>query len=351
MYMRTLAWIFGLICSLLLPVARSAAQSFNYVSIDVPCSAFPSGAACPASGYAVATIANGINPGGDIVGSYTDGNSMSHGFLLRDGQFSTIDVDFPWAAVTIGVYGISPGGDIVGRYRAKPNTTADPNSAQYCDGTPACIKGFLYHLGKFSTVLYPGHPGAFAQRITPDGDIYGCLHDHNTGNSMFGAAWLPSGEVSLIAGEGELADPTFGLSMSMNNGATPDGSIIVGHYADMATPSHTHGFVVLNDVLQQPPAGAACYDISGTPCYDIPLSIFTQIWDINPGQQFVGTYKDSSGHQHGFLQLPDGSSPIQLDYPGAAATIAFGINPDGVIVGQYSASGNVHGFAAVPASE
>jgi uncharacterized membrane protein len=157
--------------------------------------------------------------------------------------------------------------------------------------------------------------------------------------------------ISLIAGNGELADPTFGLSMSMDNGTTPDGNLIVGLYTDMATPSHTHGFVVLNGVLQQQPAGAACYDISGTPCYDVPLSTLTQIWDINPEQQFVGTYKDSSGVQHGFLQNPDGSAPIQLDYPGAAATIAFGINPDGVIVGQYSVSGNVHGFAAVPPSE
>lgn len=93
--MSTNNWIFGLICGLLLTATQSAAQSFTYVSIDVPCSAFPSGAACPASGYAVATIANGINPGGDIVGQYTDGNNKSHGFLLSDGQFNTIDVDFP----------------------------------------------------------------------------------------------------------------------------------------------------------------------------------------------------------------------------------------------------------------
>jgi hypothetical protein len=72
---------------------------------------------------------------------------------------------------------------------------------------------------------------------------------------------------------------------------------------------------------------------------------------MNPGEQFVGTYIDSSGHRHGFLQLPDGSAHINVDYPGAAASIAFGINPGGVIVGQYSASdGSVHGFVAVPSS-
>jgi len=31
-------------------------------------------------------------------------------------------------------------------------------------------------------------------------------------------------------------------------------------------------------------------------------------------------------------------------------TIAFGINPGGMIVGQYTAAGHVHGFVAVPAT-
>jgi hypothetical protein len=31
------------------------------------------------------------------------------------------------------------------------------------------IQGFLLHHGTFSTVLFPGHPGAIPQRITPTG--------------------------------------------------------------------------------------------------------------------------------------------------------------------------------------
>ena len=50
--------------------------------------------------------------------------------------------------------------------------------------------------------------------------------------------------------------------------------------------------------------------------------------------QFVGTYDDANGRRHAFLQLPDGSAPIVIDYPGAVATIAMGINPAGAIVGQ-----------------
>jgi hypothetical protein len=345
----------------------SYAQQFTYVSIDVPCSAFPAGAPCPHSGYALKTVANGINPAGDIVGLYTDGANLSHGFLLSGAQFTTIDVDFSWAKFTNGAYGISSSGEIVGRYTAKPNTSVEPGSAEYCNpaaGTGAsCLHGFLYRPrdGKFVTVLFPGHKGAFAQRITPDGDIYGCLHDDDLMTTMFSAVRARSGDLNTSAGGGELSDPTQSLPNSMNNGATPDGKMIIGHYTDMT--KHVHGFIVQNGALQQPPVGASCYDMSGMPCYDVLLSTFTQIWDINPRQQFVGTFTDSGGHQHGFLQLPDGSAPIQLDYPGTVTgTIAFGINPDGVIVGQYTVSSycedyvdprthnclHTHGFTAVP---
>src|SRR5205085_1525538 len=122
-----------------------------------------------------------------------------------------------------------------------------------------------------------------------------------------------------------LADPSQSMPMSMNNGATPDGRTIVGLWTDMGVQ---HGLIVQDGVARP---------------YDPPASTLTAIWDINPGQQFVGTYI-SGGVRHGFLQNPDGSAPVNVDYPGAAASIAFGINPEGVIVGQYSASGRVHGF-------
>ena len=318
---------------LLLFTTRSAAQSFSFNPIDVPCSAtLPT--SCP-NGIARQTVANGINPAGDIVGVFTDGVGKQHGFLFSGGQFTTID--FPGGVAT-SANGIGPSGDIVGNYTAPyipgVSDSTPANSPAYCPaaGSPACIKGFLYRHGKFSTVLFPGHPGAVPQRITPDGDIYGCLHDFDLMNSMFGAAWGRIGESSLTANGGELADPSQSMPMSMNNGATPDGITIVGFWNDMN--GHRHGFVVQNGAFQS-------YDATAS-------SLLTAIWDINPGQQFVGTYVDSSGHRHGFLQLPDGSAPINVDYPGAAATIAFGINPDGAIVGQYTAGGHTHGFVAVP---
>jgi hypothetical protein len=49
---------------------------------------------------------------GDIVGQYLDAANVSHGYLLRDGQFAT--VDFPGATFS-GLTAMNKNGDIVGR--------------------------------------------------------------------------------------------------------------------------------------------------------------------------------------------------------------------------------------------
>ncbi len=317
--------LFGL---LLLP-GHGAAQPFNFVSIDVPCSA------CP-GGIARSTSAQGINPAGDIVGFYNDAVGKVHGFLFSRGQFTTIDVpgtltgvagDLPTVA-----RGINASGEIVGNYTA-PVSTAPEGSPEFCPaaGSVACIKGFLYSHGEFSTVLVPGHPGAIPQHITPDGDIYGCLHDFDLMASMFGFARTRFGYLSLTADGGELANPSQSVPDSMNNGATPDGHTIVGGWTDMAA-GHTHGYVVRDGNFQS---------------YDVPGSTLTFIWDINPAGAFVGIYH--AGRNHGFLQLPDESASITVDPPNSVNATAIGINPDGAIVGQYTdGTGHLHGFLAVP---
>ena len=309
---------------LLLMPSKSVAQSFNFVSIDVPCSA------CP-GGIARRTAIGGISPTSDIVGVYTDAVGAQHGFLLSRGQFTNIDV--PGALATVA-RGISPTGDIVGQYTA-PVSSAPWGSPAYCPaaGSTACIKGFLYSRGAFSTVLFPGHPGAIPGRISPDGSMYGCYHDFDVMNSMFSAAWTRFGDTSLAAGGGELSNPSLSFPNSMHGGATPDGSVLVGFYVDMMT-GHQHGYIVRNGLLQT---------------YDVPNSTLTTIWDVNPEEELVGTYKDSSGKQHGFLQFPRGSAPITIDYPNAVATVAMGLNPEGTIVGQYTdTTGHTHGLLAVP---
>lgn len=354
---------------LLLPLAagllfasRSAAQSFNFVSIDVPCSAFPSGASCPTTtnGFSARTAIGTMNAGGALVGVYTDGAGKQHGFVLSNGAFTSIDVPDSVIGLNDGktlptvARGINPAGDIVGSFNAPydppRSTTADANSPEYCPFPPsdprsaACIKGFLHRHGTFTAVLFPGHPGAIPGTITPDGSIYGCLHDYDTMSSMFSAAWIRSGDTynytSIMAGGGAISDPNQSYPNSMHGGATPDGSVVTGFYIDMSViPNHQHGYIIQNGALQT---------------YDVPDSLSTVVWDVNPSLEITGTYIDASKHQHGFFQFP-GSAPVTIDAPTtepffASRTLFQGVNPAGVLTGQYTdINGRTHGLVAIPA--
>ena len=56
---------------------------------------------------------------------------------------------------------------------------------------------------------------------------------------------------------------------------------------------------------------------------------------INRWGTIVGMYRDSAGTMHGFKLFGNGQG-IALNYPGAAETVANGINDSGTIVGYYS---------------
>jgi uncharacterized membrane protein len=317
---------------------RGWAQSFDYERIDATCSA-AAPTFCP-NGVAVQTSANGINADGDIVGGFVDGVNFQHGFVRKGGQYNTVDVPgdlvgLKGVVLPTSANGINPAGEIVGNYTAPVNTSVtDIDSPAYCPSkSAACIKGFLFSHGAFYPVLFAGHPGAIPQRILPNGDIFGCLHDFDTGMSMFGAIWTRWRGLSLTAGGGELADGSQSVPMSMNNGATPGAHMIVGLWNDMVG---RHGFIVQDGVFRS-------YDVPS------PTVTLTAIWDLNPRGQFVGTYVDATG-RHGFLQNPDGSDPIQLDVNGGTNAVANGINPEGVIVGTFAIGKLSHGFVAVPVS-
>jgi hypothetical protein len=350
--------LFSLISGSLMLAGPAIAQEYTFVPLDVHCPATSAASACPAGlapgQVAAQTVARGINAHGDIVGSYAAGG-RTRGFLLKDGEYTSLEFPVPGVRATSAT-GINPRGEIVGQYTVPvhdPNNPPPEDSPLYCPNAtdPACNKGFHYWRGTFSTVTFPGHPGAVAQRITPDGDIYGCFHDHDTGESMFGAAWTRSGTFSLTLSGGQLSDPDAEIPMSMNNGATPGGDTIVGFFADM--DNVTHGYLVRNGIFES-------YDPTGN-------TDLSAIWDINPSRQFVGTYRESnelSPKRHAFMKNPDDPDPVTFDFTcqqpaGCAgapfgtvafATVAFGINPDGVIVGQYQLAmgGALHGFIAIP---
>ena len=369
------------IAGTLMLTGQAFAQPYTFVAIDVRCPANADPSACPAGlapgQVAAQTGARGINARGDVVGFYfvvTGG--LQRGFVLAGGKYTSLDLPVAGVRGTIA-NGINPRGEIVGQYLAPVHDLSNPpseDSPLYCPGAsdPACIKGFLYSGGRFSTLLFPDtvdedgavrkHLGAIAQRITADGDIYGCVHGHDLGASMFGAAWTRSGTLSLAYGGGQLSDPTMvpmAVPMSMSNGATLGGTAVAGLFMDMA--NRTHGFVVRNGILETYDATATTLPTPTT------TPALTSIWDMNASQQFVGTYRavgEPTAKRHGFLQNPDGSAPVTVDFTcqqplgcsgvpfGAVAfsTIAYGINPSGVIVGQYQlvSGGAIHAFVAIP---
>jgi probable HAF family extracellular repeat protein len=277
---------------LLFVAAVHAGPPYHFTSIDYP--------------GAVLTNAQGISPGGDIVGAYTDTSGKQHGFLLSNGNFTSID--FPGAVATTA-RGINPGGEIVGSYSTAVGSP------------PPSIHGFLLNQGTYSTVQFPAGPsgvphGTIAQRIMPNGDILGCLHDTDLMSTMYGFMRTAAGYTGLS------------LRASMNNGATPDGNHVVGLYTDMMT-GFNHGYTI---------------DFGTLTPFDVPGSNFTNAWDINPQGEIVGVFRDTALKLHGFVRSQSGDFST-IDFPGATATRAFGLNPGSDVVGTYvDSAGKTHGF-------
>ena len=305
--------------------------TFTFASIDVP--------------GATNTLATGINARREIVGIYYDSAGNSHGFLRKHGNFLTVDV--PGSLVSVSgmlqteANGINARGDIVGDYFAPPGAPGAPDCTPDSPPfSPQCRRGFLYRKGQFSDVLVPGKKGSVPNAISPNGTIYGCDHDDDYFTSMvgFGRIGLDT-YITLDAGGGELKNPTESVVGSMNNGATPDGSTIVGLYVDPPDQNgQYHGYIVHDGAFQR---------------YDVPGSTLTQTWGINPAADFVGLYDDANGNEHGFLQRWGSDTPITIDVPSgppfnATLTDAFAINSAGAIVGLYiDAQGNLHGYLAL----
>jgi hypothetical protein len=97
---------------------------------------------------------------GQIVGNYSFDNSENQGsgFLLRGGNFTSID--FPGAVLT-WITGINPRGEIVGFY--------DTEGGNH--------HGFVRSKEAFESIDIPGALYTFANGINPQGDIVGFYAD------------------------------------------------------------------------------------------------------------------------------------------------------------------------------
>jgi probable HAF family extracellular repeat protein len=161
--MSGMSGLLAVLALALTQVAPARAQEREYTTI--------------APSDARSSTAFGINARGDVVGTFVDQNLAQHGFLLSKGKLTVIDFrddQGTMARATIA-RGISPDGDIVGSY--------------LLPGDPALVaaRGFLRtNKGEFVKVHYPDHKWEIAQRILPDGTVLGCRHDQDQMESMRG---------------------------------------------------------------------------------------------------------------------------------------------------------------------
>jgi probable HAF family extracellular repeat protein len=270
----------------LVPSVKAAGLTFT--TIDVP--------------GATLTNAQGINHQGDIVGTFIDGNGRQHGFLRSGSQYRTIDV--PGANASFA-RGINDAGDIVGTYQRPGEAGGIPQH------------GFLLtRRGGLLKVDYPGHLNTIPQRILGDGTILGCYHDNDTMGSMHGMQF-------------HRGFSAIDMTMSMHNGATPDGEYIVGLFTDTDGRGKAY---VMNGMSFS--------------ALEVPGALSTAGWDVNPSRVVVGVYTDAAGATHGFEY--DGRSFTRVDVPGASVTRIFAISDRGDVAGNFiDSTGRTHGFVGV----
>ncbi len=291
---------FALLCLAATP--QLLAADYNYRQIDFP--------------NAESTEARGINARGDIVGSYTDAENVSHGFLKRDAVFTSID--FPGAAFTRGARVINNRGEIVG-------TFSDTAFVQH---------GYLLRDGQFSQIDFPGAGATTALGLNDAGDVTGSFIHETLGSEngyilrdgVFEGLQMPGGSTTMQV-----------FSVQDN------GRVFVG--AALRPGEAFRGFIS---------------DESGKSRWIIfpgsQVSCTSARW-INQQGDIVGLFSEVEDSDdcvgegnHGFL-LRSGEY-TRIDIGGSIATAVLSINDDGVIVGRFTDSdGITHGFVAVPQEE
>jgi hypothetical protein len=301
------------------------------------------------------TIAQAINPRGQITGFYLDGSGI-HGFLRQpQGAITTFNIIKDGFQLGTFPTAINPAGQITGYYATmfftshsflrQPDGTitlffvnSDSTAAAAVDPTPlsfftgdgdapvginqagqiagvwgnARYRSFLRQrdgaVTTFGVIPEIGIQNTQAQAINSIGQITG---SYNAGNASVGFLRQPNGAII-----------TFNPPGSIGTAATAINSTgqITGSYYD---GSSTHGF------LRQPGGSIITFDPAG--------SSNTQAKGINSTGQITGYYLGADSTYHGFLRQPGGSITT-FDAPGAGTgsnlgTFAQAINPAGKITG------------------
>jgi hypothetical protein len=287
-----------LILMAVLVCAGSGRAEFSYESLDDPAASLANGG----------TMAEGVY-GTNVVGNYFDTQGISHAFLFNGTTYSNFDV--PGSIATNSGTKVYYGTDALG-------ISANAIVGWYTSANTS-IHGFILKNGIFTTLDEPNsHMDTVATGISGsnvvgyyldnggaidgflyNGSSYTNLDDPNTVNTFSPATYANGidganivGYYSSPANHGFLYDGTSFTTIDFPNipGATVasgiSGTNIVGYYTDSA--GKTHGFTFDGNTYNS-------FDYPGA-----AQTYATGVW----GTTVVGYYVDSTNGTHGFLAVP-----------------------------------------------
>lgn len=293
-----------LVIALLAFVASASAQNFKFTSFDFPGAVFTSGRGinnhgqiagsyripgsprqamllikgkfiplAPPAADAIFSEATGINDHGDVTGQWIDANGFVHGFLIRDGALTILDV--PGATDTFAL-GINDSGLVAGYW-----DILDAN------GNYLANLSFTWKDGAFidTQINFPGAtgalPGAGLFGVNSSGDLSGVWLPDLNGNIEHG--FVCPNTAPCFSYDA----PVPGTFFTDGKGINAHGQV-VGIYLTADDPN-SHSYLM---------SGATFTKI------DFPGSTGTDAFGINSADQIVGRYRTADGLTHGFLAQP-----------------------------------------------
>jgi probable HAF family extracellular repeat protein len=226
----------------------------------------------------------------------------------QDINYSFQTVNFPTDVFT-QLFGINDDGEIAGYHGS--GLTGHPNM------------GFTLNLTTrvFTLENFPGSVQTQVVGIDRLGDTCGFYID--AANANHGFAKLSGTFVGPLDFPNTTSVPAVNQCLGLNSQ-----SQMAGFYNDSANNSHGY--------IDQSSGTFFSVLIGGK---GGPSSTIT---GVNEMGQFSAFYTDKTGVMHGLFG--DQGKMITLNFPGATATQAFGLNNNGQVVGSYTVGSMTHGF-------
>ena len=162
-----------------------------------------------------------INAKGQIVGAYRTSDQKRHGYIWRNGVFTSFNVPNDHPVLGTVPLGINDRGQVVGNYVDGNGGLLGPNDGRH---------GFLLNKGIYTQLDVPGAAFTVAQGINNEGQIVGLYL--NDDDSEHGFIWNKEGGYTTI----DVPDGAWTDVYSIN----AEGKI-VGAYGDV--DGVTHGYV------------------------------------------------------------------------------------------------------------